>query len=305
LCAETEGAENLRLVQHEKTLSILKKYNIKPRKSLGQNFLVDSKILDRIIEKAEIDPNNLVIEIGPGLGTLTEILSDHAKKVIAVEIDGKMVDILQKTLESRNNVTILHQDFLQVDTQSLLAQFKPCKHSGYQIIANLPYYISTPIIQKIIDDREGLVSAVIMLQKEVAERIAAAPGGKEYGSLSVAVQYFLRTEIVGVVPKESFIPAPKVESAILRLTPYESKPVQVIDEDLFFKIVYGGFRQRRKTLLNNLKQLDLLSHMDSLELQECFKAAGIDVKRRGETLSMEEFARLVNIIAGHLHLESR
>ena len=295
----------MRLVQHEKTLSILKKYNIKPRKSLGQNFLVDGKILDCIIDKAQISPNNLVIEIGPGLGTLTEILADYAKEVLAIEIDGRMVDILRETLGSRKNVTILHQDFLQVDTQSLLAQFKPCKHSGFQIIANLPYYISTPIIQKIIDEREGLISAVIMLQKEVAERIAAEPGGKEYGSLSVAVQYFLHTEIVGVVPKESFLPAPKVESAILKLTPYENKPVQVVNEDLFFKIVYGAFRQRRKTLLNNLKHLDFLSHMDSFELLECFKEAGIDEKRRGETLSMQEFARLVNVIADHLNPESR
>lgn len=267
---------------------IKEKYGFRLSKSLGQNFLTDKNIIDKIIDATDITDEDLVIEIGPGIGVLTKEAACLAKRVIAVEIDRNLIPILKDTLCEFDNVEIINQDVLKTDLNQLISD-SGC--SGVKIIGNLPYYITTPIIMNLLEKQVHADSITIMMQKEVADRIRSGPGTKAYGALSVAVQYYCTVSAVAAVPREVFYPAPKVDSAVLRLDIRKDKPVSLLDERMFFRCVKAGFGQRRKTLLNSLSQLGDFSK-DAI--RESLLAAGIDEKRRAETLSLEEFAALAD-----------
>ncbi|WP_053361253.1 16S rRNA (adenine(1518)-N(6)/adenine(1519)-N(6))-dimethyltransferase RsmA [Bacillus sp. FJAT-27251] len=274
-----------------RTREILEKYGFSFKKSLGQNFLIDTNILRRIVDHAELTESSAVIEIGPGIGALTEQLAKRSKKVMAFEIDQRLLPILEDTLSPYDNVTIVHQDILKADVQSrideILAGFE-----DIMVVANLPYYVTTPIIMKLLEEKLPIRGIVGMLQKEVADRISAKPGTKEYGSLSIAVQYYTMAETVMIVPKTVFIPQPNVDSAVIRLTLREKPAVAVKDETFFFQVTRSSFAQRRKTILNNLTS-QLPGGKEKKEgIQAALKQAGIEGTRRGETLSIEEFGAL-------------
>ncbi len=264
------------------------KYGFKLSKSLGQNFLTDKHIIDKIIDATDITEEDLVIEIGPGIGVLTYEAAQQAKKVIAVEIDKNLIPILQDTLGEFDNVEIINQDVLKTDLNQIIKD-TGCRKA--KIIGNLPYYITTPIIMGILEKNTQADSITIMMQKEVADRIKAGPGSKTYGALSVAVQYYCQVETVAIVPKEVFFPAPKVDSAVLRLDIRKEKPVELIDETMFFKCIRAGFGQRRKTLSNSLMGI---GEVTKEQIKDCLGRLGIDEKRRAETLSLEEFAQIAN-----------
>jgi 16S rRNA (adenine1518-N6/adenine1519-N6)-dimethyltransferase len=274
-----------------RTKTILEKYGFSFKKSLGQNFLIDPNILNRIVDHAKITEETATIEIGPGIGALTEHLARRSKRVVAYEIDQRLLPILNETLAPYPNVEIIHQDVLKADVKDMMAE----KFSGIEdimVVANLPYYVTTPIIMKLLEEKLPIRGIVCMLQKEVADRISASPGTKDYGSLSIAIQYYTKAEVVMTVPKTVFVPQPNVDSAVIRLTVLEKPPVEMIDEDFFFRVIKVSFAQRRKTILNNLtSQLP-----DGKEKKEsiliALQEAEIDPKRRGETLSLEEFAKL-------------
>lgn len=271
------------------------KHGFQFSKSLGQNFLTDKNIIDKIIEKSFIGKQDLVIEIGPGIGVLTAAAAEEAGKVIAIEIDRKLIPILQDTLREYNNVEIVNKDILKTNLNELLEQNREIngqKVGAVRIIGNLPYYITTPIIMKILEDGVAADSITIMLQKEVADRIKAGPGTKAYGALSLAVQYYCTTTHVTNAPKEIFVPQPKVDSAVIRLDIRKEKPVILDSEEAFFAVIKAGFGQRRKTLLNSLTGVYGASKEDVSRIME---DAGIDSVRRAETLSMEEFAILANL----------
>jgi 16S rRNA (adenine1518-N6/adenine1519-N6)-dimethyltransferase len=274
-----------------RTRGILEKYGFSFKKSLGQNFLIDTNILKRIVDFAELDEDTGAIEIGPGIGALTEQLARSSKKVVAFEIDQRLLPILAETLSPYSNVKVIHQDVLKADVAKVIdEEFTDCK--DLMVVANLPYYVTTPIIMKIIEEHLPIRGIVVMLQKEVADRISAKPGTKDYGSLSIAIQYYTKAETVMIVPKTVFVPQPNVDSAVVRLTRLEEPSVSVKDEEFFFQVTRASFAQRRKTLLNNLtSQLP-----DGKEKKEdiivALNESGIDPGRRGETLSLEEFARL-------------
>ena len=278
---------------------IKERYGFKLSKSLGQNFLTDKNIIDRIIEGAGIGPEDLVIEIGPGIGVITSEAAETAKKVIAVEIDKNLIPILKETLADRDNVEIVNQDILKTDVNRLIDDcFRgEGDFSGVKIIGNLPYYITTPIIMKLLEDGVKADSITIMMQKEVADRIKAAPGTKAYGALSVAVQYYCTVEAVVNVPKDVFVPQPKVDSTVLKLKIREEKPVELKDREVFFSCVKAGFGQRRKTLLNSLMGV---KNITKEVVRESLEAAGIDPSRRAETLDLEEFANLSNEVFSRL-----
>ena len=259
-------------------------------KSLGQNFLTDKNIIDEIIESAQIGPEDLVMEIGPGMGVITMEAAEKAKKVIAVEIDKNLIPILKETLKDYDNVEIINKDILKTDVNGLIDGCKE-KFAGVKILGNLPYYITTPIIMKLLEDGVKADSITIMMQKEVADRIKALPGTKAYGALSVAVQYYCTAEAVVNVPKEVFMPQPKVDSTVLRLCIRKEKPVILEDRDMFFRCVKAGFGQRRKTLLNSLMGID---NITKDIVRDALEKAGIDPSRRAETLNLEEFAKLSN-----------
>ena len=267
---------------------IKEKYGFKLSKSLGQNFLTDKNIIDKIIDATEITDEDLVIEIGPGVGVLTYEAAQQAKKVIAVEIDKNLIPILKDTLSEFDNVEVINQDVLKTDLNQIIAD-SGCR--GAKIIGNLPYYITTPIIMGILENDTHADSITIMMQKEVADRIKSGPGTKAYGALSVAVQYYCEVETVAIVPKEVFFPAPKVDSAVLKLNIRKEKPVELIDEKMFFRCIKAGFGQRRKTLSNSLMGLGDVSKE---QVKSCLEILGIDEKRRAETLSLEEFANIAN-----------
>jgi 16S rRNA (adenine1518-N6/adenine1519-N6)-dimethyltransferase len=274
-----------------RTREILEKYGFSFKKSLGQNFLIDTNILRRIVDHAELTESSAVIEIGPGIGALTEQLAKRSKKVMAFEIDQRLLPILEDTLSPYENVTIVHQDILKANVQSrideILAGFE-----DIMVVANLPYYVTTPIIMKLLEEKLPIRGIVGMLQKEVADRISAKPGTKEYGSLSIAVQYYTVAETVMIVPKTVFIPQPNVDSAVIRLTLREKPAVDVKDESFFFQVTRASFAQRRKTILNNLTS-QLPDGKEKKEgIQAALKQAGIEGTRRGETLSIEEFGAL-------------
>ncbi|OAS85733.1 MULTISPECIES: 16S rRNA (adenine(1518)-N(6)/adenine(1519)-N(6))-dimethyltransferase RsmA [Metabacillus] len=274
-----------------RTKAILEKYGFSFKKSLGQNFLIEPNILSRIVDHAEVTDKTGVIEIGPGIGALTEQLARRAKKVVAFEIDQRLLPILNETLAPYPNVSIIHQDVLEADLKRAVKEhFSDCEE--IMVVANLPYYVTTPIIMKLLEDQLPLKGIVVMLQKEVADRISAKPSTKEYGSLSIAVQYYTDAKTVMTVPKTVFVPQPNVDSAIIRLLVRNEPIVELENESFFFQIVRASFAQRRKTLLNNL--VHFLPNGKELKpvIEETLSQVNIDGKRRGESLSIEEFAKL-------------
>jgi 16S rRNA (adenine1518-N6/adenine1519-N6)-dimethyltransferase len=274
-----------------RTNGILKKYGFSFKKSLGQNFLIDTNILKRIVEHAELTDASGTIEIGPGIGALTEQLAKSSKKVAAFEIDQRLLPILKETLSPYNNVKVIHEDILKANVmQVIVEEFQGI--DDIMVVANLPYYVTTPIILKLLTENLPIRGIVVMLQKEVADRISAKPGTKEYGSLSIAIQYYTEAETVMSVPKTVFMPQPNVDSAVIRLLKRNKPIVEVIDEQFFFTITRSSFAQRRKTILNNLtSQLDGGKEKKE-QIIAALQQAGIDPTRRGETLSIEEFGRL-------------
>ncbi|MCM3635897.1 MULTISPECIES: 16S rRNA (adenine(1518)-N(6)/adenine(1519)-N(6))-dimethyltransferase RsmA [Paenibacillus] len=273
----------------KRTKEIIQRHGFSFKKSLGQNFLIDGNILNRIVGAAELTKEKGALEIGPGIGALTQRLAEEAGKVTAVEIDQRLIPILTEILEDESHVSVIHADVLNVNLRELFAeQFDDV--SKVSVVANLPYYVTTPILMKLLEEKLPLEHIVVMIQKEVAQRMAAKPGGKEYGSLSVAVQYYCTTEIVCIVPHTVFIPQPNVDSAVIKLTLRDRPAVEVDDEAFFFRVVQSAFAQRRKTLMNNL--LALTGKDKRAELSELLESINIDASRRGETLSLEEYAAL-------------
>lgn len=270
------------------TKEVVKKYNFKFTKSLGQNFLIDDKVLDDIVEGANVSKEDFVIEIGPGVGTLTKELLAKAKKVCAVELDSELIPILQEELQGYDNFELIHKDALKVDFNEIIGEEESVK-----VVANLPYYVTTPIIARMLNEDYKFKSLTIMIQKEVAERIDAEPNCKEFGSISVLVQYYCDTKIIRTVPPSSFVPQPKVDSIVIRLDKLDKPRVQVKDKELFFKIVRQSFNMRRKTLRNAIKSMKII---DGEEMEKVFENANIDPKRRGETLSLQEFANLADAV---------
>lgn len=266
-----------------KTSEIVKKYNFKFSKSLGQNFLLDESVLNDIVDGAEVNENDMVIEIGPGVGSLTAKLLLKAKKVVSIELDNDLIPILEAELGDVENFSLIHDDALKVDMNEIIGDEKHVK-----LVANLPYYVTTPIIVKMLKEGYKFDSLTIMIQKEVAERMDAEPNCKEYGALSLLVQYYCDTCIVRKVPPSAFMPQPKVESIVIKLTKLEEPRVKAKDPKLMFDIIRNSFNMRRKTLWNGVKFLK----MDKELLMKAFEDAEIDTKRRGETLTLEEFARL-------------
>ena len=279
------------------TIEVLQKYNFNFQKKFGQNFLINTGILEDIIEAAEITKDDFVLEIGPGIGTMTQYLCESAREVIAVEIDKNLIPILEDTLSEYDNVEVLNEDILKVDIKTLAEERNAGK--PIKVVANLPYYITTPIIMGLFESHVPIDSITIMVQKEVADRMQEGPGSKEYGALSLAVQYYAHPEIVVNVPPSCFMPQPKVGSAVIRLTRHPQPPVDVENESLMFQIIRASFNQRRKTLANGLNNFPGLN-LSKETIQKCIEELGVPVTVRGEALSLEQFARLSNIIGKHL-----
>lgn len=254
------------------TIEVLQKYNFAFQKRFGQNFLIDTHVLEKIIAASQITKEDFVLEIGPGIGTMTQYLAEYAREVTAVEIDNTLIPILKDTLKDWDNVTVINDDILKVDIRKLALE----KNGGkpIKVVANLPYYITTPIIMGLFENQVPIDSITIMVQKEVADRMQVGPGTKDYGALSLAVQYYARPEIVANVPPNCFMPRPKVGSAVIRLERYEKPPVQVTDEKLMFRIIRASFNQRRKTLVNGLKNSQELSYSRE-EIEEVLNTCGI------------------------------
>lgn len=269
------------------TNHILHRFKLRADKKLGQNFLIDENIVRNIVAAAELSDKDMVLEVGPGIGTLTQGLAESGASVVAVELDKRLLPVLDTTLEGYDNVRIVNGDILQVDIMQTVGvdEFKVC--------ANLPYYITTPIIFALLEKRLPMERLVAMVQKEVAERMAAKPGGKDYGALSVAIQYYTEPEIAFIVPPSSFIPAPSVDSAVIVCKRREKPPVEVCDEALFFRVVKAAFSLRRKMLNNSLKNMGIKGE----QVAKWLELAGVDGKRRAETLSLEDFAALTNTFA--------
>lgn len=276
------------------TVAVLQKYNFNFQKKFGQNFLIDIHVLEKIIDSAGVTKDDFVLEIGPGIGTMTQYLCEAAREVIAVEIDKNLVPILKDTLSSYDNVTVINEDILKLDIKSLAEEKNNSK--PIKVVANLPYYITTPIIMGLFESHVPIDSITIMVQKEVADRMQVGPGTKEYGALSLAVQYYAKPEIVANVPPNCFMPRPNVGSAVIRLTRHEKPPVQVEDEKLLFRIIRASFNQRRKTLANGLNNFPEI-HLSKEIIQESIEELGVPVNIRGEALTLTQFAELCNIIA--------
>lgn len=277
----------------QNTIEVLQKYNFSFQKKFGQNFLIDTHVLDKIIDSAEITKEDFVLEIGPGIGTMTQYLCEHAKKVIAVEIDKKLIPILEETLKEYDNVSVINEDILKLDIKKIVEennQGKPIK-----VVANLPYYITTPIIMGLFESHVPIDSITIMVQKEVADRMQTGPGSKEYGALSLAVQYYANPEIIANVPPNCFMPRPNVGSAVIRLTRHQQPIVEVEDEKLMFRLIRASFNQRRKTLVNGLHNSGEL-HFSKEQIQEALKELGVIENIRGEVLTLQQFAQLSNIL---------
>ena len=277
----------------QNTIAVLQKYHFNFQKKFGQNFLIDTHVLDKIIRAAEITKDDFVLEIGPGIGTMTQYLAQAAREVVAVEIDKALIPILQDTLSGFPNAEVIHDDILKVDIAGLAEQ----RNGGrpIKVVANLPYYITTPIIMSLFESQVPLASVTVMVQKEVAERMQAGPGSKDYGALSLAVQYYAEPYIAANVPPNCFMPRPNVGSAVIRLTRHEVPPVQVDNEKLMFQIIRASFNQRRKTLvngLNNSPEISLTKEQITEAVESLGKGAGV----RGEALTLEEFAGLANKI---------
>jgi len=283
-----------------RTRAILEKYGFSFKKSLGQNFLIDTNILKKIVSFANLHENSGAIEIGPGIGALTEQLARTSKMVVAFEIDQRLLPILSDTLSPYENVKVIHKDVLEANVQVVMdEEFKGI--DDIMVVANLPYYVTTPIIMKLLEDQLPIRGIVCMLQKEVADRISAKPGTKDYGSLSIAVQYYTEAETVMIVPKTVFVPQPNVDSAVIRLTRREHPAVTVKDEAFFFQVTKASFAQRRKTLLNNLTSQLPEGKQKKEEILAALNASGVEPGRRGETLSLEEFGRLADELYPYFH----
>lgn len=277
-----------------RTREILEKYGLSAKKSLGQNFIIDTNILRNIVQTASVDEHTTVIEVGPGIGALTEQIAKEAKEVFAFEIDDRLLSVLDDTLSPYDNVTVFHQDILEVDFEQFKAEYLS-DTSRLVVIANLPYYITTPIIMHLIESSLPVEEMVLMMQKEVASRLEAKPSTKAYGSLSIAIQYYMEVEVAFTVPRTVFMPQPNVDSAIIRLRTLENPPVMVKDENLFFKIVRASFVQRRKTIWNNLRKA-FNDKSKEETLRDAFEKAEINPSRRGESLTIEEFGRLADAL---------
>ncbi len=275
----------------QETIQILQKYDFHFRKKFGQNFLIDPHVLDKIIEAAQITGEDFVLEIGPGIGTMTQYLCERAKKVLAVEIDAKLIPILQETLSPYDNVEILHGDILKQNIQAIADKYND--GNPIKVVANLPYYITTPIIMQILESRVPLASITVMVQKEVAERMQAQPGTKEYGALSLAVQYYARPYLAANVPPNCFMPRPNVGSAVIRLDCLSRTPIDVRDEHLMFRLIRASFNQRRKTLQNGICNSAELSFSKE-EVVKAIESVGLSPSIRGEKLGLKEFAALAN-----------
>lgn len=284
-----------KLSNPKKTIEIIQKYNFNFQKKFGQNFLIDSHVLNKIIAGAQVTKEDMVLEIGPGIGTMTQYLAEAARQVVAVEIDRNLIPVLKETLGDYDNVTVINEDILKLDLAGLADTYnggKPIK-----VVANLPYYITTPIIMGLFESHVPVDNVTVMVQKEVAKRMEAQPGSKDYGALSVAVQYYAQPYIVANVPCNCFMPRPNVDSAVIRLTCHEKPPVDTPDEHLMFRIVRAAFNQRRKTLVNAINNSPELS-MDKVQVQEALAAMGLSATVRGEALSLDQFAKLSELLAG-------
>ena len=280
-----------KLIQSKETIAVLQKTNFHFKKQFGQNFLIDPSVLEHILDYSEINKEDLVIEIGPGIGTLTEALCEKAGFVIAIEIDDKLIPILKDNLSEMDNFFLLHKDALKVDFQKLLSEHP--EFSSVKVVANLPYYITTPILMSLLERKLSFRSITVMVQKEVALRMKAAPGTKDYGALSLAVQYYSKPEIVQEVPPHCFIPRPNVSSMVIHLQLHEKAPVSVKDPALLFKTITFSFMQRRKTLVNALSSG---FHLDKKDLQALLSSLSYSENVRGETLSLEDFALISDAI---------
>lgn len=271
----------------EETIAILNKYGLRANKKLGQNFLINESIIYDIVKKANVTKEDVVIEIGPGLGSLTKELIKNAKKVIAIELDPNMIDILKSRFGIFDNFEVIYGDVLKIDLEELIKGYDSVK-----VVANLPYYITTPIIMKLLEDKLKIKSITVMVQKEVGERICATHKDKEYGAITVSVQYYSEPQIIIDVPKENFLPAPEVDSCVIRLDMREKPPVSLKDEKLFFRLVKGAFTQRRKTINNSLT----CSGKSKEEIMAALNKLGIDSKLRAENLSIQQYADIANTL---------
>lgn len=282
-----------KLSNPQETIGILKKHSFQFKKKFGQNFLIDPHVLEKIVDAAQVTEDDFVLEIGPGIGTLTQYLCEHARQVLAVEIDKNLIPILQETLSSYQNVDVLQGDILKQDIQQIADTYnggRPIK-----VVANLPYYITTPIIMELFESRVPLANVTVMVQKEVADRMRAQPGSKDCGALSLAVQYYAKPYIAAFVPPNCFMPRPNVGSAVIRLDCLAKTPVEVKDEKLMFRLIRASFNQRRKTLQNGIANSSELP-FSKTQAAEAIKRAGFDASIRGEKLGLPEFARLADIL---------
>lgn len=279
------------------TIAVLQKYKFNFQKKFGQNFLIDTHVLDKIIDAADITDEDFVLEIGPGIGTMTQYLCENAREVAAVEIDKNLIPILEDTLGAYDNVTVINKDILKMDIPALAQE----KNGGkpIKVVANLPYYITTPIIMGLFESHVPIDSITIMVQKEVADRMQVGPGTKDYGALSLAVQYYAKPEIVANVPPNCFMPRPKVGSAVIRLTRHEQPPVQVEDEKFMFRLIRASFNQRRKTLVNGLNNAPDIQ-VSKEDIVKSLEELGVSATIRGEALTLEQFAELSNIMRKYL-----
>ncbi len=277
----------------QNTIEVLQKYKFNFQKKFGQNFLIDTHVLDKIIASANVNKDDFVLEIGPGIGTMTQYLAEHARKVVAVEIDKALIPILEDTLKEYDNVRVINEDILKVDIAALAQE----ENNGnpIKVVANLPYYITTPIIMGLFESHVPIHSITVMVQKEVADRMQVGPGTKDYGALSLAVQYYAKPEIVANVPPNCFMPRPNVGSAVIRLTRHEQPPVIVKDEKLMFRLIRASFNQRRKTLVNGLNNSPELNFTKE-EIAACLEEMGLSQTIRGEALNLEQFGKLSDLL---------
>ena len=277
----------------QNTIAVLQKYNFNFQKKFGQNFLIDTHVLEKIISSADVTKEDFVLEIGPGIGTMTQYLAEHARKVVAVEIDKALIPILEDTLKDYDNVRVINEDILKVDINKLALEENEGK--PIKVVANLPYYITTPIIMGLFESHVPISSITVMVQKEVADRMQVGPGTKDYGALSLAVQYYAKPEIVANVPPNCFMPRPNVGSAVIRLTRHEKPPVLVKDEKLMFRLIRASFNQRRKTLTNGLNNASDLSFSKE-EVAQALEKMELSPTIRGEALTLEQFAKLSDLL---------
>lgn len=277
----------------QNTIAVLQKYNFNFQKKFGQNFLIDTHVLDKIINAAGITDDDLILEVGPGIGTMTQYLCEHARKVVAVEIDRNLIPVLEDTLSSYDNVKVINADILKVDINKLVQE----ENEGrpIKVVANLPYYITTPIIMGLFESHVPIENITVMVQKEVADRMQEGPGTKNYGALSLAVQYYAEPYIVANVPPNCFMPRPKVGSAVIRLTSHETPPVKVKDEGFMFQIIRASFNQRRKTLVNGLNNAPDIN-ISKEKIVEALEKMGMPATVRGETFTLEQFATLSQLL---------